>query len=65
LKYTKYFCAKSPFPAKKFLTAGHIANFQTAPNPHHAPFQKINKIYHLFLYGAFAEGTPQRLFKIP
>ncbi len=32
LKYTKYFCAKSPCPAKKFLDAGHIANFQTAPS---------------------------------
>ena len=32
LKYTKYFCAKSPCPAKKSLAAGHIANFQTAPS---------------------------------
>ena len=32
MKYTKYFCAKSSCPAKKFLAAGHIANFQTAPS---------------------------------
>jgi len=32
MEYTKYFCAKSPCPAKKFLAAGHIANFQTAPS---------------------------------